>query len=154
MEYHSDTALVPPTPSMSLFASFAGIAVVLMALGGFVLSSVQRQMRAARNRVSFAGQVSHELRTPLTNIRLYAELAQSDLEAIPESETRQSLGHRLAVIDNESRRLSRLTSGVLEMIRDDGKHPPPRISPHIPDDVIDQIRPTILASLRRTWTAS
>jgi signal transduction histidine kinase len=138
LEYHSDTALIPPTPSVSLFVSVAGIAIVLLALGGFVLTGVQRQMRTARNRVSFAGQVSHELRTPLTNIRLYAELAQSDLDTMPEGESRQSLGHRLAVIDSESRRLSRLTSGVLEMIRDDRKQPPPRISPQIPDEVIEQ----------------
>ena len=54
-----------------------------LGLGGYVLSSVQRQIQTARSRVSFAGQVSHELRTPLTNIQLYAELAESDLKSLP-----------------------------------------------------------------------
>jgi signal transduction histidine kinase len=95
-------------------------------------------MRAARNRVSFASQVSHELRTPLTNIRLYAELAESDLEQLPEGESRSSIEKRLEVIDSESRRLGRLVSGVLEMIRDNTKKQGPRIAAVVPDQVIDQ----------------
>jgi signal transduction histidine kinase len=123
---------------MPLLVSLLGIGVVFLALGTYVLTSVQRQMRAARNRVSFAGQVSHELRTPLTNIRLYAELAEADLKKIPASEARQSIEKRLAVIDSESRRLGRLVSGVLEMIRDDVKHRAPHLSLHNADELIDQ----------------
>ena len=122
-----------------MIASLAGIGVVLLSLGAYVLTGIQRQMRAARNRVSFASQVSHELRTPLTNIRLYAELAESDLAKLPESESRQSIENRLAVIDTESRRLGRLVSGVLEMIRDHRKPRGPRIAAAIPDQIIDQI---------------
>jgi signal transduction histidine kinase len=136
-EYHADSALIPPTHPVALFASLAGIGVLLLALGAFVLTSVTRQMRTARNRVSFAGQVSHELRTPLTNIRLYAELAESDLQGLDESDSRDKLAKRLSVIDSESRRLGRLVSGVLEMIRDDRKQRGPRITPTQPDIVID-----------------
>ncbi len=95
-------------------------------------------MRSARQRVSFASQVSHELRTPLTNIRLYAELAEGDLQTFPDGETKESVGRRLKVIDTETRRLSRLVSGVLEMIRDPRKQREPRISNLVPDDVINQ----------------
>ncbi len=138
LEFHADPTLVPAPQSLALYASLAGIGVVLLALGGFVLTSVQRQMRTARNRVSFAGQVSHELRTPLTNIRLYAELAAADLEQLQDSDSREKLARRLSVIDSESRRLGRLVSGVLEMIRDDRKHRGPRISPANPDEIINQ----------------
>lgn len=138
LEFHSDAPIVSPVQSTALVASLAGVGVVLLALGGFVLTSVQRQMRSARNRVSFAGQVSHELRTPLTNIRLYAELAESDLEDVPPGAARQRLVHRLSVIDSESRRLSRLVSGVLEMIREDRKQRGPRVNAIVPDEVINQ----------------
>ena len=85
LEYHSADPLTG-SASAPLIVSLAGIGVVLLALGAYVLTGVQRQMRTARNRVSFASQVSHELRTPLTNIRLYAELAESDLARLPEGE--------------------------------------------------------------------
>lgn len=138
LEYHADSSLVPREQPVALFASLTGIGVLLIALGAFVLTSVGRQMRAARNRVSFAGQVSHELRTPLTNIRLYAELAENDLRQIEKGEPREKLASRLSVIDAESRRLGRLVSGVLEMIRDDRKQRGPRITPIQPDQIIDQ----------------
>jgi signal transduction histidine kinase len=138
LAYHADSALVPRDQPIALFASLTGIGVLLIALGAFVLTSVGRQMRTARNRVSFAGQVSHELRTPLTNIRLYAELAENDLQYVDEGDARKKLAHRLSVIDAESRRLGRLVSGVLEMIRDDRKQRGPRVVAIQPDQVIDQ----------------
>lgn len=138
LEFFSSAAIVPPTSSAGLYASLTGIAIVLLALGAFVLTSVGRQMSAARNRVSFAGQVSHELRTPLTNIRLYAELAAEDLRQFPGGEPTEKLGSRLSVIDSESRRLSRLVSGVLEMVRDDRNQRGPRLATTRPDEIIDQ----------------
>ena len=137
-EFHANEELVPRASAMPLLLSLAGVGVVLLALGAYVLSSVQRQMRTARNRVSFAGQVSHELRTPLTNIRLYAELAESDLEKLPESETRVSVERRLKVIDTESKRLGRLVSGVLEIMRNGKKQRGPRLALANPDQLIEE----------------
>ena len=94
---------------------------MLLSIGAYVLTTVQRQIETAKSRVSFAGQVSHELRTPLTNIRLYTELAENDLGSVESSETKDKLSKRLKVIDHESRRLQRLVSGVLEMIRPTGR---------------------------------
>lgn len=137
LEYHSDN-LLPETAAVPLVASLVGVGVLLLSLGAYVLTSVQRQMRRARNRVGFASQVSHELRTPLTNIRLYAELAESDLEKLPPSSSRDSIESRLQVIDTESRRLGRLVSGVLEMIRDHGGPQGPRLAPANADEIIEQ----------------
>lgn len=138
LEFYPAEVLLPDAGALPIAVSLLGVGCVLLALGAYVLSGVQRQMREARNRVSFAGQVSHELRTPLTNIRLYAELAESDLESLPDSPSRQSLVRRLDVIDKESRRLGRLVSGVLEVIRDDRKPRPPKLVNVIPDCVIDR----------------
>ena len=145
-EFHNTEQLIARTSSVPLLLSLAGLAAILMALGVYVLTTVQRQMHAARNRVNFAGQVSHELRTPLTNIRLYAELAEADLEVMPETETREKLQRRLRVIDTESKRLSRLVSGVLEMIRSGGKSRGPRLQSANPNSLIratlDQFAPS------------
>ncbi|WP_182868331.1 sensor histidine kinase [Rhodopirellula sp. JC639] len=121
LRLHVDPALVPSSSSVPIYVSLAGIAILLLAVGFYVLTSVQRQISEAKSRVSFAGQVSHELRTPLTNIRLYTELAESDLRRIGNSDAADSLARRLEVIDHESRRLQRLVTGVLEMIRPNGK---------------------------------
>ena len=138
LEYHADESLLPKANPTPLYASLAGLAAALIGLGGYVLTSVQRQMKTARSRVSFAGQVSHELRTPLTNIQLYAELAESDLAQLPENDTRIKLAKRLGVIDAESKRLGRLVSGVLEMIRDERKQRGPKIVRANPDEWIDR----------------
>lgn len=121
LRLHVDQSLIPAASPMPMYLSLGAIAVLLLAVGFYVLTAVQRQISDAKSRVSFAGQVSHELRTPLTNIRLYTELAESDLNRLEDGDTKQSLSKRLVVIDHESRRLQRLVSGVLEMIRPSGK---------------------------------
>jgi signal transduction histidine kinase len=145
-EFHSSASLVPAYSATSIILSLVGIGVCLVGLGAYVLTTVQRQMRMAASRVSFAGQVSHELRTPLTNIRLYAELAQADLES-PETElARGKIAQRLSVIDSESKRLGRLVSGVLEMIRHGKSERGPRLASHRPDQLIDEIVDQFLPS--------
>ncbi|GAA5507797.1 HAMP domain-containing sensor histidine kinase [Novipirellula caenicola] len=138
LQYNNASPLLPESGSLATMLSISGLAVMLLALGAYVMTSVQRQMHVARSRVSFAGQVSHELRTPLTNIRLYAELAESDLENLPEGDTRETIGRRLRVIDSESRRLGRLVSGVLEMVRDERNVRAPSRKPTDVDKLIDQ----------------
>ncbi len=127
---------VSPLPTL---LSLAGLAVLVASLGGYVLTSVRRQTREAQSRVSFASQVSHELRTPLTNIRLYAELAESDLESMPKDSTTESLRKRLDVIETESQRLGRLVSGVLEVIRDRHATQSLRLTATSPEELIDLV---------------
>ncbi|MEM9364942.1 MAG: HAMP domain-containing sensor histidine kinase [Planctomycetota bacterium] len=112
--------------TLAVIAPLATIGLVLLALSVYVATSLRRQMRLAQSRVTFAGQVSHELRTPLTNIRLYSELAHQDLEQLETLDQCERLRKRLRVIDQESERLSRLVSGVLEVIRDQSRPRPPR----------------------------
>jgi signal transduction histidine kinase len=124
--------------SIPLIASLASLGLVLLAVGGYVISSTARQLRLARQHVSFASQVSHELRTPLTNIRLYSEMARLDLERM-DPEHLQRVSERLNVIDAESKRLSRLISGVLEFVQGKSKARPPRYQSAIPDSIIQQV---------------
>jgi signal transduction histidine kinase len=144
LRLQTDPKLTPNVSVFSLLVSLLGVGVVVIATGIYVLTSVQRQLSVARRRVSFAGQVSHELRTPLTNIRLYTELAEADLENI-EGDLGSCLRKRLHVIDRESRRLQRLVSGVLEMMRPGGKQSGVRIQTtdlcQLVDGIADQFAP-------------
>lgn len=119
--------------TLSLVASLLAIAITLILLGTYVLTSMQRQFALADQRVSFASHVSHELRTPLTNIRLYAELAKRDLDKPPNPDTNDATRSRLNVIEEESRRLSRIVSGVLDMVSGKGTL---NTSHQSPDDVL------------------
>jgi signal transduction histidine kinase len=146
LKLHVDQSLMPDASSIPLYFSLGGIALLVLSVGFYVLTSVQRQISEAKSRVNFAGQVSHELRTPLTNLRLYTELAESDLRGLDDGAVKASLAKRLVVIDHESRRLQRLVSGVLEMIRPTGKPIGVRTTPTDPCGLIraiaDQFEPS------------
>jgi signal transduction histidine kinase len=119
-------------------ASLAASAVALCLLVGFFWREYRRELREASQRVSFVNQVSHELRTPLTNIRMYADLLESDLERMPDDETTQPKS-RLKVIAEESQRLSRLIGNVLTMARQQRKALTLKPEPAIVDDVIRDV---------------
>ncbi|HEC20572.1 MAG TPA: hybrid sensor histidine kinase/response regulator [Gammaproteobacteria bacterium] len=55
--------------------------------------------------------VSHELRTPLTAIKSFAEILREDHDNLKKDER----NHFLSIIDNESDRLSRLISDLLDL---------------------------------------
>lgn len=162
MQYFTDRPLEPAISSTAMFLTLAALAVILVSLGIYVLTQLQRQMRLARNRVSFAGQVAHELRTPLTNIRLYTELAQSDLQpttgASPDdrpagnfaADRLESVARRLAVIDSEAQRLGRLVSGVMEVIREGESPRPLHLAQHVPDQLIE----TVLEQFQPSFAAA
>jgi signal transduction histidine kinase len=139
-------AFVPPdlvqgasrSSRFSMAASLAASAVALCLLVGFFWREYRRELREASQRVSFVNQVSHELRTPLTNIRMYADLLESDLERMPDDETTQPKS-RLKVIAEESQRLSRLIGNVLTMARQQRKALTLKPEPAIVDDVIRDV---------------
>ncbi|MHC5036012.1 MAG: sensor histidine kinase [Planctomycetota bacterium] len=85
----------------------AGAAVV----GGtvFVVRSVNREIRQAREKADFVSSVTHELKTPLTSIRMFTEtLMQGRVQQ--EEEKRECL----RVIAEETERLSRLINRMLD----------------------------------------
>lgn len=86
---------------------WAGALTLLGALGLGIRSLVTLSQR----RSQFAYAVTHELRTPLTTFRLYTDMLANGMVS---EESRQEY---LATLNQESRRLADLVSGVLEYSR-------------------------------------
>jgi len=107
-----DTPVALSTSRFLVLLGLGGTALVLLGLAAFFYREWSRNMREARQRVSFVTQVSHELKTPLTNIRLYAELLADEL-----SGTDEHAEEHAGVIVSESQRLSRLIANVLTFSR-------------------------------------
>ncbi len=118
--------------------------VVVAGLAVYFFRENSREIREASQRVSFVNQVSHELKTPLTNIRMYAELLEVRMEDADETSR-----ENLAVIVEESQRLSRMIGNVLAFAKRQrgGLKPNPRRC--APDDivrsVIERFRPALTA---------
>ena len=97
---------------LSLVPGLLGLGLVLIGLAIYFYRENNREIREAEKRVNFVNQVSHELKTPLTNIRMYAELLESNL--IDEDEKTRN---HLDIIISESQRLSRLILNILSFSR-------------------------------------
>src|SRR5262249_9428671 len=96
---------------------------------------VRKERALARMRADFVASVSHELRTPLTQIRMFAETLLLDRVRSDDERKRA-----LAVIDQETRRLSNVVENGLQFSR--GERGTLRIAPH-PCDVAAAVRETI-----------
>jgi signal transduction histidine kinase len=96
----------------------SGVLAVFVAMLGVLIFGQQRRAAAlAAQRVSFVNRVSHELRSPLTNILLNIDLASEAVDDSPGEATR-----RLALVQEETRRLGRLIDNVLTFSRhEEGK---------------------------------
>jgi signal transduction histidine kinase len=114
------------------------LAAVLVALGFYLYREQARAMREARRRVSFVNHVSHELKTPLTNIRLYAELMESEIGEDEEAEGRGGLGRKVGVIVEESHRLSRLIDNVLTFAGGERQELGLSAGPMVVDEVVER----------------
>jgi signal transduction histidine kinase len=123
-----------------------GLALVMAA--ALFYREYNRQVRDARQRVSFVNQVSHELKTPLTNIRMYAELLEDDLGGSDHEQDIASRKH-LKVIVEESQRLSRLIGNVLTLAEKQRDRITLRFKTAVVDDVIATVVQRFEPALRR-----
>jgi two-component system, OmpR family, sensor histidine kinase ResE len=82
-----------------------------------VLRDVTEEYRLDKLRKDFVANVSHELRTPLSMLRGYSEALLDDIAASPEE--RQEL---VQVIHDESLRMMRLVSDLLDLARMEARH--------------------------------
>ena len=117
LEYFAPTlAGVAAANSVGILAGLGLIGLALAGLASYLYREHTREVRLAQQRVNFVNQVSHELKTPLTNIRLYAELLESELQEVldddPPQQTAKARGY-IGIITAESQRLSRLIANVL-----------------------------------------
>ena len=103
---------LPPGPGGSLLA-WLTLVIAVVFVGGFI--TLYRlglsQINLARQQQDFVSAVSHELKTPLTSIRMYGEMLK---EGWIDKDNRQSY---YEFIHDESERLSRLISNVLQLAR-------------------------------------
>ncbi len=103
---------LPPGAGASVLG-WVTLVLVIVFVGGFaVLYRLGlSQINLAQQQQDFVSAVSHELKTPLTSIRMYGEMLK---EGWADEEKRQSYYN---FIHDESERLSRLISNVLQLAR-------------------------------------
>jgi len=133
----------------SVASSLVVVTIGLVVLAIFIYREQQRNIREAGQRVNFVNQVSHELKTPLTNVRMYAELLESDLAKLADPDEAKSAQLRLSVIVSESQRLSRLIGNVLTFARDQRKTVRLHPRPAKVDDVVSHVADQFQTSLAR-----
>ncbi len=103
---------LPPGAGASVLG-WVTLVLALVFVSGFAVlyRLAASQINLARQQQDFVSAVSHELKTPLTSIRMYGEMLK---EGWADEEKRQSY---YEYIHDESERLSRLISNVLELAR-------------------------------------
>ena len=101
---------LPPGAGASVLGWVTLVLAVVLA-GGFITlyRSGLSQIALARQQQDFVSAVSHELKSPLTSIRMYGEMLK---EGWADEDKRQSY---YEFIHDESERLSRLISNVLQL---------------------------------------
>ncbi len=121
---------LPPGPGASVLG-WVTLVLAIVFVGGFL--ALYRmglsQINLARQQQDFVAAVSHELKSPLTSIRMYGEMLK---EGWADEDKRQAY---YEFIHDESERLSRLISNVLQLARIT------RNEPHF------DVRPTKVAEL-------
>ena len=128
--------------ALAMAAGLGALVLAVAGLGLYFLRESTRELRDARQRMSFVNQVSHELKTPLTNIRMYAELLEDQID-----EDSPELREYTGVIVSESQRLSRLIANVLSFARQQrGKLGLRRFEGDVDEtirQVVEQFRPSL-----------
>jgi signal transduction histidine kinase len=91
------------------------VAVLVLAIGvgsWLIVSSLNSELKLARQKTDFVGNVSHELKTPLTSIRMFSELL-AEGRVTDQAKQRSYLN----IITAEAARLTRLINNVLDFSR-------------------------------------
>ena len=102
-----------PVAPGGLLITWIGLVLVVVLCGGFYLvyRVGLRQIALVEQQQVFVSAVSHELKTPLTSIRMYAEMLREGWASEDKKATYYGFIH------DESERLSRLISNVLQIAR-------------------------------------
>ncbi len=115
------------------------IVIFIVFLGGFL--GLYRlglsQINLARQQQDFVAAVSHELKTPLTSIRMYGEMLKEGWA--DEAKRQQYYGY----IHDESERLTRLITNVLQLARITHNEPQFDKAPQPVGDLLSQIEAKI-----------
>ena len=135
---------LPPGPGASVLA-WSTVVIAIVFLGGFV--ALYRlgvsQIRLAKQQQDFVSAVSHELKTPLTSIRMYGEMLK---EGWADAEKQKQY---YEFIHDESERLTRLISNVLQLASISRHDPQFELRPIGIATLLDQVRSKIDGQIER-----
>jgi signal transduction histidine kinase len=135
---------MPAGPGASVLAWTTAVLVVVFAAGFAALYWLGLgQIRLARQQQDFVSAVSHELKTPLTSIRMYGEMLREGWAS--EDKKRQYY----EFIHDESERLARLISNVLQLARITRNEPQFELQPVGVRQLVDQVRSKIASQAER-----
>jgi signal transduction histidine kinase len=135
---------LPPGPGASVLGWLTVILAIVF-LGGFytLYQLGLSQINLARQQQDFVSSVSHELKTPLTSIRMYGEILK---EGWAEPEKQQQY---YEFIHDESERLTRLISNVLQLARITRNEPQFDLKSVTAGELMDQIESKISSQVQR-----
>jgi signal transduction histidine kinase len=135
---------LPEGPGGRLVAWVALILVLVLCGGFYLLYRLgAKQIDLARQQQDFVSAVSHELKTPLTSIRMYGEMLR---EGWAPEEKKKSY---YEFIHDESERLSRLISNVLQLARMTRNEVRVDIKPVAVAELVDGIRSRVSSPIER-----
>ncbi len=110
LRYYAKLQSLSPLSKMLFQIVIFGILALLTIIIFIIFKIRKKEQQEAQQKLSFINQVSHELKTPLTNIRLHGDLLE---RSIDDANMKQSSIQSLAIIQQESQRLTRLINNVL-----------------------------------------
>jgi len=121
------------------------IVIGIVFVGGFLAlyKLGLSQIQLARQQQDFVSAVSHELKTPLTSIRMYGEMLKEGWA----DEAKQKQYYEY--IHDESERLTRLISNVLQLAQINRNEPQFDLKPTLVSELMDQVRSKISNQVER-----
>jgi len=134
---------LPPGPGATVLAWVTLVLAIVFA-GGFytVYRLGLSQIRLARQQQDFVSAVSHELKTPLTSIRMYGEMLR---EGWADPAKQQQY---YEYIHDESERLTRLISNVLQLAKISRNEPQYDLKPVTVGELMSRIESKIAGQVQ------
>ena len=135
---------LPPGPG-AVILGWTTLVIAIVFLGGFfaLYRLGLTQIRLAQQQQDFVSAVSHELKTPLTSIRMYGEMLREGWA----DEAKQKQYYEY--IHDESERLTRLISNVLQLAKISRNEPQFNSKPITVNTLMDQVRSKIANQVER-----
>lgn len=135
---------LPAGPGGPLVYWLALILLLVLSIGFYLMYRLGiGQIKLARQQQNFVSAVSHELKTPLTSIRMYGEML---LAGWVDEDKKKSY---YQYIHDESERLSRLITNVLQLARMSRNELRVECAPHPVSALLDNIQSKINSQLER-----
>lgn len=123
--------------------TIAVAAILLIGLAS-IYQSARVVVDTSQRRSNFVSSVTHELKTPLTNIRMYIEMLEQGMARTPQREQEY-----YRILGEETTRLSRLITNVLEFSRLESRRRKLDLTQGDFTDVLDKVRELMTEKLTK-----